>query len=212
MPAETQLVPRWRCIASLSVAGLIVTTAVVHARAYGGLLIHLFEPLFLFIYERLDLFSLELVQRQSEWGYLLTADNSGPIRIGDHWLQPGLAITSFTLLANSLQHLLFYVPVVAGGACYFRCNYPRLLLLSVPCLLLLEIVDIPFVLIGNIEAGLLLNLDPALRENSLLVQWAGMLANGGRMGLSMLAAWCVVLLSRRPEIYKGGNCVANTGP
>lgn len=189
-----------RCVAVLCTALLVAVGTVLYARVYAGMLVPVFEPLFPLLYDRLDVFTLELVQLKSEWGYRLIADNTRPIVVGNHWLPAHLGLSSFTLLAHSLQHVLFYALVGAGGACYYRCSPWRLLALSVVMLLLLEIVDIPFVLIASIEDLLLYNADPDSLDDSLWVKWLGFLTNGGRIGLSMIAAWCAVIASRRVAV------------
>jgi len=190
------------CATILLPAALLAGTLFIFSAEFGAVLAQLFNWLIPLLYDRVDHFHVGLVLQNSEWVYLLKANNSTPILIGLTLLPANSGLSSSTLLAHSFQHLLFFIPVVVGGACYHRCSPMRLWLLSLLLLLLLEVIDIPFVLIGSIEDLLLFNVAPIAHAESLWIKWLAFLSNGGRIGLAMIAAWFVVIASQRNLVYK----------
>jgi hypothetical protein len=61
-----------------------------------------------------------------------------------------------------------------------------LLCMSVPLLLLVEMLDVPMVLLGSIEDLILANVAPD--TTSFLVGWMNLMNGGGRLALSIAAA------------------------
>ena len=163
------------------------------AEPYGRMMAALIELMMPF-YGRMDIYEVELVHPLSEWGYRLVAQNTQAIYVGRHQLPPGQEITAYALLSHSLNHITFFVIVVAGASVFYRYRIKRLLIISVLSLLLLSVIDVPFTLAASVEEILLMN--RAALDDSLLVGWMNFLANGGRIGLALLAGWLVVLGSR----------------
>jgi hypothetical protein len=61
-----------------------------------------------------------------------------------------------------------------------------LLFMAVPLLLLVEMLDVPMVLLGSIEDLILANVAPT--ADSFLVGWMNFMNGGGRLALSIVAA------------------------
>jgi hypothetical protein len=64
------------------------------------------------------------------------------------------------------------------------------LFISLPILLLLEMLDVPLVLLGSIEDVILANI--ANSTSSLLVVWMNFMNGGGRLALSIVAALAAI--------------------
>jgi len=62
------------------------------------------------------------------------------------------------------------------------------LLVSLPSLLLLEVLDVPLVLASSINDLLSYSINPAEDQASLLVDWVHVMDGGGRFALSFAAA------------------------
>jgi hypothetical protein len=61
-----------------------------------------------------------------------------------------------------------------------------LLFMAVPLLLLVEMLDVPLVLLGSVEDLILANTAPT--ANSFLINWMNFMNGGGRLALSIAAA------------------------
>ena len=75
-----------------------------------------------------------------------------------------------------------------------------LLVIAVPFLLLVEMLDVPLVLLGSIEDLILTNVAPT--TNSLLVNWMNFLNGGGRLALAIVAVTASVGIFRILERIK----------
>jgi hypothetical protein len=73
------------------------------------------------------------------------------------------------------------------------------LLLSVPALLLVEALDVPFVLRGSVEDLVRYQLAPETLKTNWLVIWMDVMNSGGRLALSLAAALGVLGIGRALE-------------
>ena len=105
-------------------------------------------------------------------------------------LHPGGDITSSTLAGHSLQHALLIFSLLAAWPASAISRRLALLCLAVPLLLLVEMLDVPLVLLGSIEDIILANVAPT--ASSFLVGWMNLLNGGGRLALSIVAALLAV--------------------
>lgn len=103
-------------------------------------------------------------------------------------LPAGFTVDSHTPMYVALIH-----PIVLALAALV---WPRLswsgrlirLLLSLPFLILLEVLDVPLVLASSINDLLSFSLDPQGDEASRLIDWVRVLDGGGRFALAIAAA------------------------
>jgi hypothetical protein len=100
----------------------------------------------------------------------------------------------FTVSASTpMYHALIHPVVLATMALI----WPNLhwsgrivrLLVSLPCLLLLEILDVPLVLASSINDLLSYSVNSAADQASLLIDWTHVMDGGGRFALSLAAAF-----------------------
>ncbi|TSA49558.1 MAG: hypothetical protein D4R48_03170 [Nitrosomonadales bacterium] len=71
------------------------------------------------------------------------------------------------------------------------------LLVSLPCLLLLELLDVPLVLASSINDLLSYSINPTEDQASLLVDWVHVMDGGGRFALSFAAAIMAAVIHQR---------------
>jgi hypothetical protein len=109
-------------------------------------------------------------------------------------LHPGGDITSSTLAGHSLQHVLLIFSLLAAWPAAGISRRFALLCLAVPLLLLVEMLDVPLVLLGSNEDIILANVAPT--ASSFLVSWMNFLNGGGRLALSIAAALFAVAVSK----------------
>ncbi len=114
-------------------------------------------------------------------------------------LPAGLTVHASTPLYAALIH-----PVVLAAAAlvwplpHWRARLLRLLL-SLPCLLVLEALDVPLVLASSIRDLLSFSLDPGADAASLRVDWTRVMDGGGRFALSLAMAFAAALLHQAVE-------------
>lgn len=109
-------------------------------------------------------------------------------------LHPGFDITSSTLAGHSIQHALLIFSLLAAWPATGISRRFALLCLAVPLLLLVEMLDVPLVLLGSNEDIILANVAPT--ASSFLVGWMNFLNGGGRLALSITAALFAVGCNR----------------
>lgn len=182
----------------LGVIPLLIIFSVALSQSYANLLRPLFEAVLPIIYDRLDVLSIATTEYKSQWFYTLSADNSQPLHINGQTLPSGLGASSQTLIAHSMQHLIFFGSTVAIGLTLYRLQLYRLLVLIPVMVLWLEVIDIPFVLVGAVEDLLLFHTDPSAVKTNPYVVWMNLLTNGGRIALSITMGWITVVLTRKP--------------
>ena len=118
-------------------------------------------------------------------------------------LPAGLTVNASTPMYAALIH-----PIVLAAAAlvwplpHWRARLLRLLL-SLPCLVVLEALDVPLVLASSINDLLSYSIDPVADAASLRIDWTRVMDGGGRFALSLALAFAAALLhksltSRRP--------------
>lgn len=109
-------------------------------------------------------------------------------------LPAGLTVTASTPMYVALIH-----PIVLATAAlvwplpHWRARLLRLLL-SLPCLLVLEVLDVPLVLASSINDLLSYSLDPGADAASLRIDWTRVMDGGGRFALSLALVFAAAFL------------------
>ena len=175
----------------------------LNAPLVGRLLVPLFDGFIPLVYSRFDFHSVKLIKRKTEWYFFLQVNNSQAIPFGKTQLIANAGPSSQTLLAHSVQHILFLGLVLLCGALYRRCNPWRLVGAGLLLLLLVELLDVPFVLSGAIEDLLVAYLGNDGWASTLRIEWMGFLNNGGRIALALVCGWIALIFAavddtRRP--------------
>lgn len=110
--------------------------------------------------------------------------------VGGQLLPPGGEISSSTLAGHVLQHALLMLSLIVAWPAASLSRRIALLGVAVPLIVLVELLDVPLVLLGSIEDLLLANVAPT--AGSLLVSWMNFLNGGGRLALSIAAALAAI--------------------
>jgi hypothetical protein len=101
--------------------------------------------------------------------------------------------TVSTLLGHSLQHPIVMFSLLLTWPGFTALRRVGLLFSALPVLLLVECLDVPLVLSGNVISAFAERGAPA---NPLVVQWIDFLDGGGRIVLSLLGAATTLLVFR----------------
>lgn len=110
-------------------------------------------------------------------------------------LAPGIEINVTTLAGHAYKHFIIIVGAVLILPHLSFSQRMIRLALSVPALLLIEILDIPFVLAGAAQDLLQANsTGNATSAHLSLIPWMRMLDGGGRLALPIIAAVSVASL------------------
>ncbi len=138
--------------------------------------------------------SLALADNRGEAVVALTLDMIRYVVVAGHGLPPGGSISSSTLAGHALQHPLLMLSLLAAWPAASLPHRVALLAIAVPLLLLVEMLDVPLVLLGSIEDLVIANIAPD--AGSFLVYWMNFLNGGGRLALSIAAAFAAAGLGR----------------
>lgn len=114
-------------------------------------------------------------------------------------LPPGAVLSASTLMAHALKHpLMLATAALVWPGLSWRGRGLRLLL-SLPCLALLETLDVPLVLASAVRDMVSWTSSPADDAASPLSDWTAVLDGGGRMALGLAAAFAAAGLHGRLE-------------
>ncbi len=138
--------------------------------------------------------SLALADNHGEAVVAMTVELIRYIVVAGHALPPGTSLSCSTLAGHALQLPLLMLSLLAAWPTKSITHRIALLAIAVPLLLLVEMLDVPLVLLGCIEDLLLANFAPD--TTSFLVAWMNFMNGGGRLALSIAAAIAAVGLSR----------------
>lgn len=138
--------------------------------------------------------SLALADHRGEAVVALTQELVSYTVIAGRALPPGGSISSSTLAGHSLQHPLLVLSLLAAWPAKNLSSRIALLAVAAPFLLLVELLDVPLVLLGSVHDLILANVAPG--TGSLLVDWMNFLNGGGRLALSIAAALGAVACRR----------------
>jgi hypothetical protein len=182
-------------------AGLVILSLTV-GQYYGQLLLPYYRWSLSLITTDYQLTDLSLATRQGQTHLAANFQQSRARVIQGTLLPADREFNSSTLLGHALQHpILIFSPLLAWWVLMRRKPW-RLLGSGLVALLAVELLDIPFVLVGSVEDLVLVNIDAALPARSGLVTWMNFLNGGGRVGLC-LGAVALLLYQQQRSILKG---------
>jgi hypothetical protein len=192
--------PLLRRLALRLVAAFLVmaTVGVLAGEAYARLVlpVHRFVLTLAFDDYRTQSLRLEL---EGQPRFVWSVASHRPIPVGARILPANVPMSASTLAGHSVQHLvLLYMVILAWPQSGWRAR-TWVLLLSVPALLLVEALDVPFVLRGSVEDLVRYQLAPETLKTNWLVIWMDVMNSGGRLALSLAAALGVLGIGRALE-------------
>ena len=114
-------------------------------------------------------------------------------------LAAGTAVSSATLYSHALLPLTVMLPLSVVAWLFLPLHPKRLILGGLALLLLITILDVPFVLVGAME-DMLLNQFVANSSPSLTMRWLYFLNGGGRLGLPVAATVLLLAFAYRTPV------------
>ena len=168
-------------------------------RQYGELVLPMYRTIVRWICADYRIIGFDLVETRSELRFALVAVSMRDQFIGGHVVPPGGMLTSATLLGHSLQHPVLIFSLLLAWPGFSVWRRAGLCVTALPFLLLIECVDVPVVLGGNVLAAVVEQVTPQAVTQSPMVQWIDFLGGGGRIVISLLAVAATLLVFRRLE-------------
>ena len=146
--------------------------------------------------------TLHIVERQRQRVIEAVIETVRPVRIGGTIIPAGVPVTTSTVIGNQLLHpVLLFSLLLAWPTVSLKAR-GLLLLLAVPVLGVVEMLDIPLVLLGSVQDMLLAMLAPDQLRASVLVYWMNFLNSGGRQALTLAAAGLTWIAYRSIRLKK----------
>ncbi len=182
---------------------VLLLLSLIAGQYYGKLMLPYYRWSLALITTDYHVTDLSLITRQGQSQFAANFELHNPRVIQGTLIPAGRVFNSSTLLGHALQHpLLIFSPLLAWWL-MVRQKPWRLLIGGLVALMCVELLDIPFVLLGSIEDFVLVNIDPLLPAHSTLVSWMNFLNGGGRLGLSLCAAALLLYQHQRSIKMRG---------
>ena len=137
--------------------------------------------------------SLLLVDSHGERVFMLSLLSKYSV-IGAHVIPPGISISCSTLVGHALQHPMLILSLAVAWPASSLTQRIAQLGWALPFLLLVEMLDVPLILLGSVQDLMMANFPSA--DFSFVVGWMNFLNGGGRPTLSIFAAMIAVVCSR----------------
>ena len=157
---------------------------------YGQHYVEFWLPLYRWeigwIFPDFNIASLALADNRGEGVVALTLNLTHYTVLVGQVLRPGGSVSSSTLSGHALQHPLVMLSLLAALPVLNFKHRIALICIAVPLLLLVEMLDVPLVLLGSVEDLILANAAPT--SDSFLINWMNFMNGGGRLALSIVAA------------------------
>ena len=185
-----------------SVIGLLVVYPTLIALSYGygeyyaQAMLPLYKNTMELISEDYEVRHISVVQTKNQKIIEAVLVNRESRIVGGRILPKDVDMTVSTLLGHPLQHLILIVIILTTWS-LFRAESllytASLLVFAVVSLLLVEALDVPFVLYGGVQDLVLSNLASSQVGSAPSVVWMHFLNGGGRQALSIGVALLAVL-------------------
>lgn len=172
--------------------------------AYGGeIYVSHLLPLYRWCIEtcfpHLEVQQLVLDAGRTEHLISLRATFAAPFYVGADMLAAGTAVSSATLYSHALLPITVMLPLSVVSLLFLPLHPQRLVLGGLALLLLITMLDVPFVLVGAME-DMLLNQFIANSSPSLTMRWLYFLNGGGRLGLPVAATVLLLAFAYRSPV------------
>jgi len=158
---------------------------------FGKYYTHLMLPLYNWEISKLEpqfiIQSLD-VESKNNTKILLTINLNEPIIINNKFFPKHTNITSSTLAAHPLQRLVITLSIFITWCIIYFKQWRLILGVVFPALIVIEMLDIPLLLLGSIWDLLYTNAGAEYYIHSWLIKWVAFLESGGRLFLNISAA------------------------
>ena len=109
-------------------------------------------------------------------------------------IPPGISISCSTLIGHAFQHPLLTLSLAISWPASTLAQRIAQLCCAIPFLILVELLDIPLILLGSVQDILMANFSTV--NDSFMIGWMNFLNGGGRPALSLFAAMMAIVCSR----------------
>lgn len=189
---------------------LALAAALLFGRQYVQLWLPLYQQVIAWLLPEYRVVEVVLQSQPSAPVVKLSVELVHQTLVGLKLLPQGLSVSSTTLQGHALQHPILIATVLFASPLGENASWTQRfgsLGVGLIGLMLVEALDIPFVLAGSVTDLLLADFAPHLQDQSGLVQWMYILNGGGRLALSVGAALvavagCRYLFSRRSGLSR----------
>ncbi len=162
------------------------------APRYGELWVPLYQWELSVIAPELDINEVSVASPQGERVVMLDAEVRAGSVFGHYFFQSAVPMTSSTLLGHMLLHPIVMLLVVLAWPTPGITRKFFYALAAIPFLVVVELLDVPLVLLGSLQDLVLSNSSPDALRFAPLVNWMNLLNGGGRIALSVVAALLAV--------------------
>jgi hypothetical protein len=198
LPNQRQLLESAGLLA-LAYLGLLALS-LGYGREYAGLLLPLYRWEIAHLAQDYQIQSLLLGESHGEGMVMLTVITRY-LAVGEHIIPPGISISSSTLAAFAAQPPMLILSLAVAWPASAPVQRIARLFCALPFLLLVEMLDIPLILIGNLQDLIMANFPS--ENGSFMIAWMNFLNGGGRPAISVfagiMAVACSKLLFPRPD-------------
>jgi hypothetical protein len=118
-----------------------------------------------------------------------------PMVVDGHVLPTGIGLSASTLSGHAMQHLLIVFFIAASWPARHWVEYSYRLIFVAVALLIIEMADVPLMIVGTLMDLLLANLAPDRLSSNAWVVWMNTMNGGGRIALSVSGGLISVLVS-----------------
>ena len=187
------------------VLALLIAIAQYWGNYYVEALLPIYRGAINWVLPNYQVLSLSLSQQQAELivaAHLITINEQ---IISGHTIPAGVTLDASTLADHALKHLIIVFTAILIWPALTPVERGIRLLISVPFIVLLEMVDIPFAIAGAVQDLVFFNLSTDYATHKpLLVRWLLLLDGGGRLMLSMAVPIAVAAI--RQDRSQAINC------
>lgn len=155
---------------------------------YGELWVPLYQWELGVLAPELDITGVKITAPSNERVVMLEADVRPGSVFGHYFFERTMPMNSSTLLGHVLLHPLVMFLIVLAWPSPSITRKLLYTLAAVPFLVVVELLDVPLVLLGSLQDLVLANAAPDKLRFAALVNWMNLLNGGGRIALSVAAA------------------------
>ena len=167
---------------------VLVALLLWQAPRYGELWTPLYQWELSALAHELDINEVSIVSPQGERVVMLDAAVRAGTVFGHYFFERAAPMTSSTLLGHVLLHPIVMLLILLVWPVAGLQRKGLYLLAAIPFLVVVELLDIPLVLLGSLQDLVLSNTAPDALRIAPLVNWMNLLNGGGRIALSVVAA------------------------
>lgn len=167
---------------------VLVSLLLWQAPRYGELWVPLYRWEIEILAPELNVTELKVATLQGERVMILDAEARAGSVFSQYFFERAVPMTSSTLLGHVLLHPIVMLLIVLAWP---KAGIKRKLvyaLAAVPFLVVVELLDVPLVLLGSLQDLVLANTVPNFNRFAPMVTWMNLLNGGGRIALSVAAA------------------------